>query len=103
MNELGLRGIPERIVRFGGFELTERVEVFALVLRVIRERFQGPRGKGFELIEVGAVRTEVVAEFAPGDEFIKKAFGGGAHVPPAFAAALGSDCKFRGIPVFPEG
>ena len=50
-----------------------------------------------------AVRGEVVADFAPGDEFVEEGFGGGAHIPPACAAAVGAEREFYGSPFFAAG
>ena len=88
--ELGLRGVPEGIVGLGAFELLERVEMGTFIAGVGVEGFLHPGWERFELIIVVAMGCEVVADFAPGDDLIEKGFGGGGHVPPAFAAAVGA-------------
>src|ERR1700683_4610211 len=47
--------------------------------------------------------AEVEAEFAPSDQLVEKALGGGRHVPPAFAGAIGAKGDFGGLPFFFRG
>jgi len=71
-DELHLRGVPQRIVRLPGFELSRGVDDRPDVPRVLVQRLPGPRGKRLVAIVVGALRAQVESQLAPRDQLIQE-------------------------------
>jgi hypothetical protein len=100
VEELGLGGVPKRIVSAGEFELLEGIKRITFVVGVVVKRFLDPGRERGELVAIVAMSGEIETDFSPGDELVEKSIGGGTHVPPALAAAIGAQGKFCGFPLF---
>src|SRR5690606_20876115 len=77
-DELPLGRVPYVVVRGGGGQFFERVNVFARVAAVLVEGLLRPAGERLVLIVVFGVGRHVETELAPGDELVEPRLGAGA-------------------------